>query len=571
MPGGRCALKTTLCVCVTLLCVALFFGCQQTNSSSVDPIHGTWDATGFMINGASATLAEQGLSVYSMTVGGDNSVAISTTSSSGSGQTLTGSWSKSYFVYGFSGMAVWDVLTGTVSGDSLTLAPQGIGGENRVYFSRQAGSGRMAAAPTFSPAGGTYSGVQSVTIRSGTGGASIRYTTDGTLPTCESGNLYLSPVTVGASKTLRAIAFKEGMTDSAVSSAGYVISLPVTGTLSGTVKNPIADSGLAGVTVSAYSGASLSGSTTTGSGGSFTLNVTPGSAYQLTFQKAGFLGTTYHGVGVAANTTTYLETVQLVDNSHSGTGTVSGAISNAFNGAGVSGASLNLRVGIGATTGNVLHSDTTGSNGGFTIANVPGGNYTAEVSKSGCTTMFYTPTAVGGLTRANQNASITSLLSSQEVRFVLTWGAVPGDLDSHMKTPDLAHVYYSSKGSSSSAPFTALDHDVTSGYGPETVTVYSEQGGDYYYYVHNYTNMGLTSSMALANSGAQVSVYVGSSLAGTYNVPQFGGTLWKVLKLNGTTITPINSMLYEASSSNVSARAIAGDELAEFRNLPAKR
>jgi hypothetical protein len=80
------------------------------------------------------------------------------------------------------------------------------------------------AAPTFSPAGGTYSTAQSVTISTTTTGASIRYTTDGSTPTSTTGTLYSSQVSISATTTLKAIAFKSGSTDSSVTSATYTIS-----------------------------------------------------------------------------------------------------------------------------------------------------------------------------------------------------------------------------------------------------------------------------------------------------------------------------------------------------------
>jgi len=80
--------------------------------------------------------------------------------------------------------------------------------------------------PTFSPAAGTYTAAQTVTITSTTSGASIRYTTDGTTPSETAGTLYSTPVAVGATETIKAIAYKTGMTDSAVASALYTINLP---------------------------------------------------------------------------------------------------------------------------------------------------------------------------------------------------------------------------------------------------------------------------------------------------------------------------------------------------------
>jgi hypothetical protein len=81
------------------------------------------------------------------------------------------------------------------------------------------------AAPTFLPPGGTYTSMQSVAISSTTSGASIRYTTDGTDPTSTTGTLYSSAVTISSSKTIKAIAYKPGMTASSVSSATYTINL----------------------------------------------------------------------------------------------------------------------------------------------------------------------------------------------------------------------------------------------------------------------------------------------------------------------------------------------------------
>jgi hypothetical protein len=80
------------------------------------------------------------------------------------------------------------------------------------------------SAATFSPAGGTYTSAQSVTITSATTGASIRYTLDGSTPTTSVGTLYAGPVTISASSTLKAIAYKSGSLPSAVTTATYTIS-----------------------------------------------------------------------------------------------------------------------------------------------------------------------------------------------------------------------------------------------------------------------------------------------------------------------------------------------------------
>lgn len=77
------------------------------------------------------------------------------------------------------------------------------------------------AAPTFSPAGGTYSVAQTVTITTTTSGATIYYTTNGTTPTTSS-TRYTAAITVSTNTTIKAIAVKDGVS-SAVATAKFTI------------------------------------------------------------------------------------------------------------------------------------------------------------------------------------------------------------------------------------------------------------------------------------------------------------------------------------------------------------
>jgi hypothetical protein len=86
-----------------------------------------------------------------------------------------------------------------------------------------------AATPTFSPAPGTYGTTQSVALADTTAGASIYYTTNGTTPTSSS-TLYTpgTPIPVGSSMTIKAIAVASGFATSPVASGTYVINTGTT-------------------------------------------------------------------------------------------------------------------------------------------------------------------------------------------------------------------------------------------------------------------------------------------------------------------------------------------------------
>ena len=78
----------------------------------------------------------------------------------------------------------------------------------------------FASAPQLSVPSGTYGSSQSVTLTSATSGASIYYTLDSSDPTTAS-PLYTGSLTVSATQTIRAIAAKTGLTNSAATDGIY--------------------------------------------------------------------------------------------------------------------------------------------------------------------------------------------------------------------------------------------------------------------------------------------------------------------------------------------------------------
>lgn len=97
-----------------------------------------------------------------------------------------------------------------------------VGGRNAVtVFGLGVSGGIPAAAPSFSPAGGTYSGAQTVTMSDSTANASIYYSTSG--PASTGSTLYTGPIQVATSETLSAVAIAPGFTESAETVEGYTI------------------------------------------------------------------------------------------------------------------------------------------------------------------------------------------------------------------------------------------------------------------------------------------------------------------------------------------------------------
>ena len=77
-------------------------------------------------------------------------------------------------------------------------------------------------APQFSVESGTYYNAQSVALTCGTDGASIYYTLDGEDPT-EQSTLYNGAISITETTTVKAIAVKSGLTNSAIVEATYTI------------------------------------------------------------------------------------------------------------------------------------------------------------------------------------------------------------------------------------------------------------------------------------------------------------------------------------------------------------
>jgi hypothetical protein len=109
-------------------------------------------------------------------------------------------------------------LTATYAGDALYSTST----SSNYQFT---GSKTTAVAPSFSPAAGSYTTKQTVSLSSSTTGAKIHYTLDGSTPTASS-KLYSTAISVASTQTISAIAIATGYTTSSVATAKYIIEVP---------------------------------------------------------------------------------------------------------------------------------------------------------------------------------------------------------------------------------------------------------------------------------------------------------------------------------------------------------
>jgi Legume lectin domain/Chitobiase/beta-hexosaminidase C-terminal domain len=184
------------------------------------------DSTGLYTNGASPTVP-----AIDMTSSGVNLLSGDTMNVQlvYNGTTLT--------------MTITDAVAGTSFTTNWTVNIPSIVGGNTAYVGFTAGTGSAtssqkvetwtftsgssaapaAATPTFSLAGGTYLGTQTVSISDTTSGPTIYYTTNGMAPTTSSTQYTGMPLTVSSTETVNAIAVASGYSASAVATATYTI------------------------------------------------------------------------------------------------------------------------------------------------------------------------------------------------------------------------------------------------------------------------------------------------------------------------------------------------------------
>ena len=438
------------------------------------------------------------------------------------GVNIAGEWTFTFI--GQAGNPVTDFITFTQVGNSLTLS--GITASASILKSVLTGNGTV-----------TGNDIQFIFTGTGCGNASTVAVT----------GTFNSAGGIDGTFSLTGGCGNDSGTSHAVQ--GHITPPPANGSVSGTVTDAQTTAPLSGVAVNLFQQGPLITSGTTGSNGTYSLTAPAGSGYSIAFSKTSYTTKTVDNITVASNATTTVDAALSSTPPPQTQGSVSGTVTDAL-GQPLAGVTVRLLSGsaVIATTTNI-------QDGTYSITGPPGTGYTVEFSKAGyITSTASNVTITANTTTANVNATLVAFLPEGQTRIVLTWGANPSDLDSHLTGPIPAssqrfEVFFGDTGSATSSPFAALDVDDTDGFGPETTTIYQQFSGVYRFFVHDFTSATaeppIPNPTALSNSGAQVRVYQGNTLVTTFDVPTGKvGLVWTVFELDGSTgnITPINTI-----------------------------
>jgi hypothetical protein len=275
---------------------------------------------------------------------------------------------------------------------------------------------------------------------------------------------------------------------------------------------------------------------TTDANGYYYLSLPVGDEYLVQILFTGFLDFVQYIAITDTSRVLELEPVPLIRiGNDEGTGTINGILRDATNNDPISGVTIEVRPNWNNAAGTPITTITTNTNGRYECS-LSYGYYTFTASKNDYITAIMNVHIF--MNSVEKNYAMNPNDGSQ-YRIVLTWGANPSDLDSHLVS-DIGnvHCWYSNRQPSSAV---RLDIDVTTGYGPETTTVYNlaELGG-FRYYVHQYS-----SDSNLWSSNAIVRVYKGVDLIGTYYVPTSSADTscryWQVFEMSANgIITDLN-------------------------------
>jgi uncharacterized repeat protein (TIGR03803 family) len=420
----------------------------------------------------------------------------------------------------------------------------------------------QAAAPTFSPAGGTYLNSQTVAISTATGGATIRYTTDGSTPTETYGTVYSGPVSISSSgpTALNAIAYESGLLDSPVADGLYTFS-PVN------VLYNLTNAGNGGIYpfggVVQYSDGSFYGTTSAGgtAGDGTVFKVTTAGVWTTLVSFTGLNGATPYAKLVLGSDGNFYGTTTAggstyVSSSNTGDGTVfkitpTGTLTTLVSFTGTNGQTPYAKLVLGSD-GNFYGTTTAGgsSNDG-TIFNVtPTGTLTTLVLFTGSNGAsphgglvqgsdgnFYGTTHGGG---SNAFGTVFSMTSSGNLTTLVSFAGTNGEFPDSALIQGSDGNYYGTTSGDNSTNFGTAFQITSSGALTTLVTFDGDNGAD--------PNGGLVQGSDGNFYGT--TVYGGSADAGTVYRMTSTGVLATVATFTGANGAYPYSRLIQASDGN---------------------
>lgn len=217
--------------------------------------------------------------------------------------------------------------------------------------------------------------------------------------------------------------------------------------------------------------------------------------------------------------------------------TVTGVVTNAVTGDGVANATVifTLQNGDGTEI-----TTTTNSSGAFEIELDPG-KYEITIEAENFEEEEFVLEVQEGRNYSGEQLTISPELEEGTARIVLEWGAEPVDLDSYLigtsGSGESVNIRFSNKiAKSGDTVFAELDLDDTSGYGPETTTIY-DLSGTYKFRVLDYRRTG-----TMAAKGATVKVYLPGEPVTTITLDSSSGVedAWDVCEINQGKLTILN-------------------------------
>ena len=365
---------------------------------------------------------------------------------------------------------------------------------------------------------------------------------------------------------------------------GFTTSPSGTGTIKGSVKM---DNGSAfsGITVSFSIYGSTVTTAETDSNGDFNESSLGLGIYTLKYTETNYLTAIQSGTLATDNQTLVAATQTMLSSSCSG-GDISGIIKDAVTGNALSDVSISVRSGKNVRTGNTISgkTDTTDSNGAYTLSSMDPGSYTIQGSKDNWISTYFNVRSCSGRPKKNSNMSET--LADGSMRIVVSWEGVE-DLDSHLEIPctsdtcsgsnaaDKSHLWFSVDQTEAvtytgvstndyhdwgNGDYVTLDQDSTDGVvttcpsntkcGPETITISKLRSGNYRYHVHAYDRSG-DNTTHLADNGTVVQVFYNNDST-NFDVPNSAGDLWTVFDFNiSSGFNTLNTMSSEGTPGSV--------------------